>query len=157
MKDIRKIPENLLDEDLIKSFGINKLLDKRMGTLSGGTRQKVSACLAFMFGSQALIMDEPSAGLDPVSSEILREKILVEKEKNKLVIITSHILSELDDLITGVIYMQDGRMLFQKSLDALRKDTGEEKLSRAIARVMRQHDESDGLQAATVNTSQLRN
>lgn len=157
MKDIRKIPENLLDEDLIKSFGINMLLDKRMGTLSGGTRQKVSACLAFMFGSQVLIMDEPSAGLDPVSSEILREKILVEKEKNKLVIITSHILSELDDLITEVIYMQDGHMLFQKSLHALRKDTGEEKLSRAIARVMRQHDESDRLQAARVNTSKLRN
>jgi Cu-processing system ATP-binding protein len=143
MKDIRKVPENQLDTDLASAFEIEKLLDKRMGTLSGGTRQKVSACLAFMFNSQVLILDEPSAGLDPVSSEILRDKILSEKEKNKLVIITSHILSELDDLITEVIYMQDGRARFHKSLDTLRRDTGEEKLSRAIASVMRQNQIAD--------------
>lgn len=141
MKDIRKIPDRQLDNDLTKAFEIEKLLDKRMGTLSGGTRQKVSACLAFMFDSQVLILDEPSAGLDPVSSEILGEKILAEKEKNKLVIITSHILSELDDLITEVIYMQDGRARFHKSFVALRTDTGEERLSKVIARVMQTNDQ----------------
>lgn len=154
MKDIRKMPDSQLDDDLTKAFQIEKLLDKRMGTLSGGTRQKVSACLAFMFNSQVLILDEPSAGLDPVSSEILREKILAEKEKNKLVIITSHILSELDELITEVIYMQDGRARFHKSLDVLRSDTGEEKLSRAIASVMRQSQPSDNnLLVAPMNSA----
>jgi Cu-processing system ATP-binding protein len=154
MKDIRKIPDSQLDDDLAKAFELEKLLDKRMGTLSGGTRQKVSACLAFMFGSQVLILDEPSAGLDPVSSEILRDKIVAEKEKNKLVIITSHVLSELDDLITEVIYMQDGRARFHKSLRALQDDTGEEKLSKAIARVMRQNDqENHGALAVGTNTS----
>jgi Cu-processing system ATP-binding protein len=137
MKDIRQItnPEKL-DEELVTSFGLDKLLDKRMRTLSGGTRQKVSATLAFLFKPDVLILDEPTAGLDPVASEILKEKIVREKLKGKLILITSHILSDLDDLITQVIYMQDGQLIFHKSLKALKMDTGETKLSKAIASVM---------------------
>lgn len=141
MKDIRKLPESRIDNELAEAFKLKSLLDKRMGTLSGGTRQKVSACLAFMFGSKALILDEPSAGLDPVSTEILREKILAERAKNKLVIITSHILSELDELITHAIYMQDGRLRFHKSLQELQAMTGEAKLARSIAAIIRQEDQ----------------
>jgi Cu-processing system ATP-binding protein len=148
MKDIRKLPENRIDNELFEAFKITSLLDKRMGTLSGGTRQKVSACLAFMFGSQALILDEPSAGLDPLSSEILREKILSEKAKNKLVIITSHILSELDELVTEAIYMQDGSLRFHKTMEELQSQTGEVKLARAIAAVMRQEDHTLAAQTA---------
>ena len=136
MKDIRGKKDALLDEDLINSFGLNEMMSKRMRTLSGGTRQKVSAALAFLFNPDVLILDEPTAGLDPVSSEILKEKIITEKNKGKLVLITSHILSELDDLITQVIYMQDGRLCFHKSITDLKEDTGEEKLSKAIANVM---------------------
>ncbi|HNG62907.1 MAG TPA: ABC transporter ATP-binding protein [Ferruginibacter sp.] len=136
MKDIRGRGEKKLDEELISRFGLNDMLNKRMRTLSGGTRQKVSASLAFLFDPDVLILDEPTAGLDPVSSEILKEKIIAEKAKGKLVLITSHILSELDDLVTQVVFMQDGKICFHKNLDALREETGEEKLSKAIARVM---------------------
>jgi Cu-processing system ATP-binding protein len=136
MKDIRKNSTSQLDEDLIRSFGINELLNKRMRTLSGGTRQKVSASLAFMFSPDVLILDEPTAGLDPVSSEILKEKIRREKEKGKLILITSHVLSELDDLVTQIIFMQDGKMCFHKTITELQSQTGEEKLSKAIASVM---------------------
>lgn len=140
MKDIRtKDNERRLDEDLIKAFNLSDLLKKRMRTLSGGTTQKVSASLAFLFNPDVLILDEPTAGLDPVASEILKEKIITEKQKGKLILITSHILSELDDLITHVIYLQDGNLLFHKSIDLLRKDTGEQKLSRAIASVMQKN------------------
>ncbi len=138
MKDIRRTKHSdQFDEDLINAFKIPDLLGKRMRTLSGGTTQKVSASLAFLFNPDVLILDEPTAGLDPLASEILKEKIISEKKKGKLVIITSHILSELDDLVTQVIYMQDGNLLFHKSIDLLRKDTGEEKLSKAIATVMK--------------------
>lgn len=136
MKDIRKKSGNALDEDLINAFNLNDLLDKRMRTLSGGTRQKVSASLAFLFDPKVLILDEPTAGLDPVSSEILKEKINKEKQKGKLVMITSHILSELDDLVTQVMYLQDGNLKFHTSIQELRNKTGEQKLSRAIANVM---------------------
>jgi Cu-processing system ATP-binding protein len=137
MKDIRKHSAAGLDEDLITAFGLNKILDKRMRTLSGGTRQKVGASLAFLFNPEVLILDEPTAGLDPVSSEILKEKIISEKQKGKLILVTSHILSDLEDITTEIIYLQEGRLKFHKSLQQLREDTGEEKLTRAIAQVMK--------------------
>ena len=99
MKDIRGNKVSL-DEDLVNAFDLKSLMKKRMRTLSGGTRQKVSAALAFLFDPVVLILDEPTAGLDPVASEILKEKIITEKEKGKLIFITSHVLSELDDLVT---------------------------------------------------------
>jgi Cu-processing system ATP-binding protein len=135
MKDIRG-SKKILDEELIQLFGLNEQMKKKMRTLSGGTRQKVSASLAFLFDPEVLILDEPTAGLDPVASEILKEKIISEKKKGKLIMITSHVLSELDELVTQVIYMQDGILQFHKTIDELRIDTGENKLSRAIANVM---------------------
>jgi Cu-processing system ATP-binding protein len=144
MKDIRsQSGQSSLDEDLVKAFGLPALLNKRMRTLSGGTTQKVSASLAFLFNPDVLILDEPTAGLDPLSSEILKQKIINEKQKGKLVLITSHILSELDDLITHVIYMQDGGLVFHKSIELLREDTGEEKLSKAIASVMQKNQTNE--------------
>ncbi|MDO6430568.1 ABC transporter ATP-binding protein [Flavitalea sp. BT771] len=136
MKDIRREDTATFDEDLATAFQLNRIMDKRMRTLSGGTRQKVSAALAFLFNPDVLILDEPTAGLDPVSSEMLKDKIRKEKQKGKLILITSHILSELDDMVSEVIYLQEGKLLFHKSLDQLKKDTGEEKLVRAIARIM---------------------
>jgi Cu-processing system ATP-binding protein len=135
MKDIRsEVPE--LDEDLVKTFGLRTLYSKRTGNLSGGTRQKLSAALAFLFSPDVLILDEPTAGLDPLSSEKLKEKIIQEKDSGKLILITSHILSDLDDLVTEVAYMQEGLLCFHKSLQMLRAETGETRLQRAIATIM---------------------
>jgi Cu-processing system ATP-binding protein len=143
--DLRKKSEDETDRELIHSFGLDSILNKRMRTLSGGTRQKVSASLAFLFHPQVLILDEPTAGLDPVASETLKEKIRKEKDKGKLIFITSHILSDLDDLVTRVIYLQEGSVLFHKSISELRNDTGEEKLSRAIAAVMKKNEPAESL------------
>jgi Cu-processing system ATP-binding protein len=137
MCDFRKVDRKKTDNELIEEFSLDKIRDKRMRTLSGGTRQKVSAALAFIFHPQVLILDEPTAGLDPIASEILKEKIHKEKDNGKLILITSHILSDLDDLVTEVVYLNDGGLLFHKTISQLRMDTGEEKLSRAIASVMK--------------------
>ena len=137
LRKIRNVPENKIDEELIEKFDLKKIFDKPMRTLSGGTRQKVSAALAFLFDPGVLILDEPTAGLDPLSSEILKEKILKEKSKNKLILITSHILSDLDELTTHIIYLQEGKLEFFKEIDQLREETGELKLGKAIARIMK--------------------
>jgi Cu-processing system ATP-binding protein len=142
IKNIRQT-ENQLDEELYFKFKLDTLTDKSMRSLSGGTRQKVSAALAFLFNPEILILDEPTAGLDPLSSEILKEKIISEKEKGKLILITSHILSDLEELTTDVLYLQDGREVFFKSLSDLKQETGEERLSKAIATIMRNNMKKD--------------
>src|SRR5688572_447841 len=137
MKNIRKVPDAELDTDLLVKFNLVSIFEKPMRTLSGGTRQKVSAALAFYFNPAILILDEPTAGLDPLSSEILKEKIMQEKAKNKLILISSHILSDLDELTTHVMYLQEGKMMFLKDIQTLRDETGEIKLGKAIARIMK--------------------
>jgi Cu-processing system ATP-binding protein len=137
IRNLRKVSEAELDTDLLIRFNLASIFQKPMRTLSGGTRQKVSAALAFYFNPHILILDEPTAGLDPLSSEILKEKIMEEKKKNKLILITSHILSDLDELTTHVMYLQEGKMIFMKDIETLRKETGEDKLGKAIAKVMK--------------------
>jgi len=147
LKDIRKavkithnselITPKSLDEDLVEAFELKSLFHKKMRTLSGGTRQKVSACLAFLFNPPVLILDEPTAGLDPLASEILKEKIQQEKNKGKLILITSHILSDLDEITSDIMYLIDGKLQFFRALEDLKAITGEEKLGKAIAKLMK--------------------
>lgn len=136
IKKIRNSSDDL-DEDLLHAFELEKMFDKQMRTLSGGTTQKVSAVLAFLFNPDILILDEPTAGLDPLAAEVLKEKIIKEKEKGKLILITSHLLSELDDLITEIIFMQEGKVHFHQKVEELKTTTGEEKISKAIAKILK--------------------
>jgi Cu-processing system ATP-binding protein len=139
MKNIRAEVTDV-DEELIDSFKLYKLYGKPMRTLSGGTRQKVSAALAFLFKAPILILDEPTAGLDPISSELLKEKILNEKRKGKLVIITSHILSDLDELATDLVYLFEGQVQYSNLVEVLKQETGETRLSKAIATMIKQKE-----------------
>lgn len=136
IKSIRQYNGNQ-DDELLKAYELEKLFDKKMRTLSGGTTQKVSATIAFLFNPDVLIFDEPTAGLDPIAAEILKEKIIKEKEKGKLILITSHLLSELDDLVTHIIFMQEGKIRFHKSVDAIKQETEQPNLAKAITHVLK--------------------
>jgi len=138
VREIRRDAFNRLDDDLMQAFEVEKFSHKTMRTLSGGTRQKVSACLAFLFDPDVLVLDEPTAGLDPIASEILKEKVLAEKDKGKLVLLTSHILSDLEELTTTVMYIMEGKVQFYEPIEQLKSRTGEDKLNRALAQVMKQ-------------------
>jgi len=137
MKDIRT-QKNQLDEELMDAFKLQSMFDKPMRTLSGGTRQKVSAALAFLFNPKVLVLDEPTAGLDPIAAEILKEKILKEKNKGKLILITSHIMSEVDEIADKVMYIFEGNIKFFKSVTEIKELTNEGKLGKAIAQLMSQ-------------------
>lgn len=130
-------PQQKVDEELFYRFKLDTMRHKTMKSLSGGTRQKVSAALAFLFDTDVLILDEPTAGLDPIASEVLKEKIIAEKKKAKLILLTSHILSDLEELTTDVLYLQEGKVVLYKPIKELYELTGENKLSRAIAYVMK--------------------
>ncbi|HEX5581228.1 MAG TPA: ABC transporter ATP-binding protein [Gemmatimonadaceae bacterium] len=134
--DLRGPDVGSLDEELGELFGIAPHLAKPLGVLSGGTRQKVNAMCAFLFRPELLILDEPTAGLDPVASGILKDKIIRERENGRTFILTSHIVSELEELADDAAFLLDGRVRFSGSVAELKRATGQERLERAIARVM---------------------
>ncbi|MBK8874785.1 MAG: ABC transporter ATP-binding protein [Bacteroidetes bacterium] len=136
IQEIRQ-PSKPIDDQLYRLFDLKNMADKKMRTLSGGTTQKVSATLAFMFNPDVLILDEPTAGLDPLASEILKEKIIQEKKAGKLILITSHLLSELDEMVNGIIFMQAGKIVFKKEVELIKTETGEDRLSKAIAKILK--------------------
>ena len=119
-----------LDKELYEAYAIDRIAEKKTKTLSGGTSQKVNAALAFLFNPDILILDEPTASLDPLAANILKEKIV--KEKDKLVFITSHILSELEGIVTHIIFMEEGHILFFKPVDELVKETQQDNVSQAV-------------------------
>ena len=138
IKDTRKISEIHLDTELLENFELEKMYDKKMGTLSGGTTQKVSAVLAFMFDPKVIILDEPTAGLDPLASEILKNKIIKEKNRGKLIIITSHLLSELDDIVSEIVFMNEGKIIVQQSVTDLMTERKSEKISESIISILKE-------------------
>jgi Cu-processing system ATP-binding protein len=135
LRDLRgdAIPE---DDALFEGFGLVRELDKPVRTLSGGTRQKLNAAVAFMFCPSLLVLDEPTAGLDPIASGVLKARILRARSEGASVLLTSHVLSELEELVDDVIFLLEGRVEFQGSLRRLKETTGETRLERAIARLM---------------------
>lgn len=130
------ISENQYDWSLYRDFEIDKMGQKQLGQLSGGMKQKVSAALAFLFNPDVLVLDEPTAGLDPISNEVLKAKLKSSLERNKGIIITSHILSDLDEITTDVAYLMEGNIAFFKTLEQLRTDTSEDRLNRVIAQIL---------------------
>ncbi len=154
LSQIARFPENLTARELIslmkeikagetrehtfiKIFNLEKELDKKMGSLSGGTRQKVNITLALMHDDPLIILDEPSTGLDPLSLQELKKFVLAEKDKGKLILITTHILSLAEDLADDILFLLEGDIYFNGSLHDLLKDQNEDNLERAIAQILR--------------------
>jgi Cu-processing system ATP-binding protein len=133
--DIRHSPD-IFDNELIQLLHLTTELSKPLKTLSGGTRQKVSAVISFLFRPNVLIFDEPTAGLDPISSSRLKDKVLKSRNEGKTIIITSHIMSEIEELADEVVFLLDGTILFQETVSDIISSSNETTLERAIARRM---------------------
>lgn len=125
------------DEELIRDLKIEEIFEKPIGMLSSGTKQRVSCAIAFLFGQEIIILDEPTAGLDPVSTEIVKAKILKEKQKGKLILLTSHIINEVESLADRVIFLFEGSVYVDNSVEELKQKTGEKNLNRAIAELIK--------------------
>jgi Cu-processing system ATP-binding protein len=136
LKDLRGADARL-DEELIELLELESALAKPLRVLSGGTRQKVNAVMAFLFSPDLLVLDEPTAGLDPLSSRILKDKILAASSSGRTFIVTSHIMNELEELADDVAFMLEGRALFTGTLEELKRITAQTTLERAIATMMR--------------------
>jgi len=134
VKNLRSKPSN--EEELIQLFGLQSFLNKKLGNLSGGTKQKVNLVLTFMFDSELIILDEPTTGLDPIALIHLKELIQKEKEKGKTVLITTHIMSVVEELADEIVFLLDGKIYFKGSIDKLKKQTNQTNLEHAIANLI---------------------
>ncbi len=131
VKNLR--PKDTNEQELIDIFGLGDFLKKKLGNLSGGTKQKVNLTLAFMFNSDLLILDEPTTGLDPIALIHLKELIIAEKKKGKTILITTHIMSFVDEMADEIVFLLDGNIYFKGSGDELKKQTKIDNLEHAIA------------------------
>ncbi len=127
------------DQDLIKLFGLESYLDQKLGNLSGGTRQKVNIVLTFMFNSPIIILDEPTTGLDPISLIHLKELIKKEKANGKTILITSHIMSFVEEVADEIVFLLDGKIYFKGPIAELKTQTQQENLEHAIAKILEEH------------------
>lgn len=134
VKNLR--PKEANDLELIEHFGLEPFLDKKLGNLSGGTKQKVNIVLTFMFESDLIILDEPTTGLDPISLIHLKEIIHLEKEKGKTILITTHIMSFVEEIADEIVFLLDGEIYFKGSSDELKERTGQVDLEHAIAKLI---------------------
>ena len=134
VKNLR--PKDSNEQDLIDLFGLKDSLHKKLGNLSGGTKQKVNIVLTFMFDSDLIILDEPTTGLDPIALIHLKELIQKEKQKGKTILITTHIMSVVEELADEIVFLLDGKIYFKGSIDALKKQTKNNNLEHAIANLI---------------------
>ena len=133
IKDLRQ--KKSKEEELIKLFGLEPFLDKKLGTLSGGTKQKVNIVLAFMFDSPLIILDEPTTGLDPGSLIKLKKLILQEKNKGKTILITTHIMQFVEEMADEIVYLLEGNIYFKGSVKQLMTKTKQTNFEHAIAAI----------------------
>ncbi|MBT3918759.1 ABC transporter ATP-binding protein [uncultured Lutibacter sp.] len=138
IKDLRNRPGE--DKKLISLFKLEPFLSKKLSHLSGGTKQKVNLVLTLMFDSPIIILDEPTSGLDPIALIHLKELIAVEKAKGKIILITSHIMSFVEEVADEIVFLLEGKVYFKGNIDALKTQTKESNFERAIANLLTYED-----------------
>jgi Cu-processing system ATP-binding protein len=135
IKDLRA-NYTIKDQSLIELFKLESFLDKKLGNLSGGTKQKVNLVLTFMFDSPLIILDEPTTGLDPISLIRLKNLILAEKEKGKTILITSHIMSFVEEVSNEIVFLLEGKIYFKGTISELKSKTDQPDFEHAIASIL---------------------
>jgi Cu-processing system ATP-binding protein len=134
VKNLR--PKESKEKELIALFSLEPFLDKKLGNLSGGTKQKVNLVLTFMFDSELIILDEPTTGLDPIALIHLKNIIQEEKNKGKTILITTHIMSFVEEVADEIVFLLDGKIYFKGSIQDLKTETNQNDLEHAIAHLI---------------------
>lgn len=136
LKDVRQDCP-VLDEELLELLGLAKEMDKPFKALSGGTRQKAAAMVAMLFNPDILILDEPTAGLDPVASVVFKDKIVSQKQKGRTIVLTSHVISDLEELADHIVFLVEGVVHYEGSVTAILEKFRSKNLERAMAQMIK--------------------
>jgi len=108
-------------ESLLAQFELIEKRDAPTGELSRGMRQKVAICCGYLHEPRAVLLDEPLTGLDPRGIRTMKDSIRQRAAAGTALIISSHLLSMVEDLCTTVLILHHGRQLLHGKLDDLRR------------------------------------
>ena len=113
----------------IEKFELTEKRNDKAETLSKGNQQKVQLIASFLHNPKFLILDEPFSGLDPVNKDLLKEAILLLKEKGMTILFSSHQMENVEELCDHLCLLKRGKPLFAGSLLDLKKQYGKTKLT----------------------------
>lgn len=108
--------------DLIGFFGLET--GRRLSTLSKGMREKAQIALAMSRQAKVYLLDEPISGVDPAAREVLLQAIIRDLSPEALVLVSTHLVHDLEPILDGVAFMRHGRILLTGEVDDLRSERG---------------------------------
>jgi len=114
---------NVVIENLVNDLKINDLIKKNYGSLSAGQKTKINLCKALLNKPKLLLLDEPTASLDPETSIFIRNYLLEYQKKNRSsILITSHNLNEVQAMCSNIILLKSGEIVSQGNIKQILKD-----------------------------------
>lgn len=120
---------------LLEALNMEQIADRRAEGFSQGERMKVCLARALVHDPQNLILDEPTNGLDVMTTRSVRSLLQQLRAARKCILLSSHVMQEIGTLCDEVVIVAGGRLRFQGTLDALRQQTGIESLEDAFVSV----------------------
>ena len=125
-------------DELIVTLDMSEIADRRAEGFSQGEKMKVCLSRSLVHDPQNLIMDEPTNGLDVMTTRSVRSILHKLKKDNKCILLSSHIMQEISALCDEIIVIADGKVLMQGTLDELARRTNESDLEEAFMKITRQ-------------------
>ena len=126
IKGVRTKHEQVLCDALIKRLDLTKYTNKPVGSLSLGTKRKLSTALALVGNPSIVLLDEPTSGMDPTAKRRLWQEIInLTRQKNRSVLLTSHSMEECEVLCTRLAMMCDGKFKCMGSVQHLKTKFGD--------------------------------
>jgi sodium transport system ATP-binding protein len=125
-------------EEMVAAFDLGAFADRLCGKLSTGQRQRVSIARAVVHDPPALVLDEPTLGLDVISSEAIFRFISDARDRGRAVIFSTHQMSEVELLADRVGIIANGRLVAEGTAEEIVAGSGEQNLARAFLRIVRE-------------------
>jgi ABC-2 type transport system ATP-binding protein len=108
--------------DMLKRLSINP--SERIKTLSKGTKEKVQLILVMSREAQLYLLDEPIGGVDPAARDYILDTILGNYQENATIIISTHLISDIEQILDDIIFLQNGQVVLTKTVDEIRDENG---------------------------------
>lgn len=107
---------------MLQALNIN--VNARLKTLSKGTKEKVQLILVMSRRAQLYILDEPIAGVDPAARDYILRTIITNYDPNATIILSTHLISDVENILDEVLFMKNGSLMLQTTVDAIRTQLG---------------------------------